>query len=316
MNHLDLDLVVAQALKRLLDGLDGALHVGLDDDVQLLDLPLRNLVEQIVQRGLALRLDQRGARLVAALLGDLAAQAVVVHGGENVARLGHVVKADYLHRVGRARFLHAFALVVYHGADTAIGHAGDDGIAHAQRAVLDQHVGDGAAALVQTRLDDDAARLAVRVRLVVLHLSDQQNHFQQLIDALAGLRGNGHDDRVAAPCFVHQLVLGQLLTDAVGIGGRLIHLVDGDDRLHAGGLRVVDGLNGLRHNAVVRRDDQNGDIRCLRAAGTHGGERLVAGGVEEGDALAVKLHGIRADVLRDAAGLAGGHVALADIIEQ
>ena len=54
----------------------------------------------------------------------------------------------------------------------------------------------------------------------------------------------------------------------------------------------------------------------LGAAGTHGGERLVARGVEEGDGLAVVVDLVGADVLGDAAGLAGGDVGLADRVEQ
>ncbi len=42
----------------------------------------------------------------------------------------------------------------------------------------------------------------------------------------------------------------------------------------------------------------------------------MARGVEEGDGLAVDLHLIRADVLRDAAGLAGGHMGVADRVQQ
>ena len=79
---------------------------------------------------------------------------------------------------------------------------------------------------------------------------------------------------------------------------------------------MVDGLNGLRLDAVLRRNDEDGDIRDHRAAGTHGGERLVARGIEEGDGLALDLHLIGADVLGDAARLAGGDVGIADIVEQ
>mgnify|MGYP003694227057 CR=1 FL=1 len=55
----------------------------------------------------------------------------------------------------------------------------------------------------------------------------------------------------------------------------------------------------------------------LAPRGAHGGERLVAGRVDEGDLLAVgRRHLIGADVLGDAAGLAAGHVGLADGVEQ
>ena len=75
-------------------------------------------------------------------------------------------------------------------------------------------------------------------------------------------------------------------------------------------------LDGLRHDAVVRRHHEDGDVRGLRAAGTHGGERLVARGVEEGDLLAADLHGVGADVLGDAARLARGDAGLADVVQQ
>jgi hypothetical protein len=51
---------------------------------------------------------------------------------------------------------------------------------------------------------------------------------------------------------------------------------------------VVDGFLGLRHHAVVGRDDQHDDVGQLRAAGAHRGERGVAGRVEDDDRLAFR----------------------------
>ena len=79
---------------------------------------------------------------------------------------------------------------------------------------------------------------------------------------------------------------------------------------------MVDRLDGLRHDAVVGGDDDDGDVGDLGAAGAHGGEGLVARGVEEGDPLAVVRDLVGADVLGDAAGLAGGDLGLADRVEQ
>ena len=64
---------------------------------------------------------------------------------------------------------------------------------------------------------------------------------------------------------------------------RQIDLVDRDDHRHAGVLGVADRLDRLRHDLVVGRDDEHDDVGDLRAAGAHGGERLVARRVEEGD---------------------------------
>ena len=80
---------------------------------------------------------------------------------------------------------------------------------------------------------------------------------------------------------------------------------------------MVDGLDGLRHDVVVGCDDDDGDVRHLGATCTHGGEGLVARGVEEGDVSTVgQGHAVGTDVLRDATGLTGDHVGVADVVQQ
>ncbi|MPM74320.1 hypothetical protein SDC9_121307 [bioreactor metagenome] len=79
---------------------------------------------------------------------------------------------------------------------------------------------------------------------------------------------------------------------------------------------MVDGLHGLGHDAVVRGHHQNGDVRNHGAAGTHGGKRLVARRIQEGNGLSVQLHLIRADVLGDAARFALGDRGVADGVQQ
>ena len=104
------------------------------------------------------------------------------------------------------------------------------------------------------------------------------------------LLGAGLDeDRVAAPLLGHEAELGELLLDLLGLRLGLVDLVHGDDDRHAGGLGVVDRLDGLRHDAVVGGHDEDGDVGHLRAAGAHGREGLVAGRVEEGDLPAVVI---------------------------
>ena len=157
---------------------------------------------------------------------------------------------------------------------------------------------------------------AVRVGLEVLHLGDEEDVLEQVVQALAGAGRDGHGRHVTAELLDEHVVLGELLQHAVGVGALEVDLVDRDDDRHAGGAGVVDRLDRLRHDAVVRRDDEHGDVGDLGAAGAHGREGLVAGRVEEGDLLAVDLDLVGADVLRDAAGLLLGDAGLADGVEQ
>ena len=153
--------------------------------------------------------------------------------------------------------------------------------------------------------------------LQVQQLGLQADRLEQLVDARP-LQGRNLDlERLARHALDDDLVLQQVRAHAIGIGVRLVDLVDGHDHRHAGGLGVVDGLHRLRHDAVVGGHHQHHDVGHLGAARAHGGERLVARRVDERDLLAVgRRHLVGADVLRDAAGLAGHHVGLADGVEQ
>ena len=312
----DVDLLVAQLLQRDLDGLGGALNIGLDDDVQVLHLALLDLAEQVVQTDLLHRAVHGVLLLLLALLGQLAGHALVGDHIEVVTGLGHLGHTDDLHGHGGTGVLQLSAAEVGHGTDAAHGGAGDQDIALMQGAVLNQQGGHRAAALLQPGLDDRALGGAVGVGLQLAHLGGQHHHLQQVVDAVAGLGGDLADNGVAAPLLGHQTVLGQLLHDAVGVGTGLIHLVDGDNDRNFGGLGVVDGLNGLGHDAVIGGHDQNGQIGDHRAAGAHGGEGLMAGGVQEGDDLLAHSDLIGADGLGNTAGLAGGHIGVADIVQQ
>ena len=97
----------------------------------------------------------------------------------------------------------------------------------------------------------------------------------------------------------------------------LVDLVDGEDDGHAGSGGVVDCFDGLRHDVVVGGHDDDYKVGDLGAAGTHGGERFVTGGVKEGDVAAVlELDAVRADVLSDAAGFARDYVGVADVVKE
>ena len=100
------------------------------------------------------------------------------------------------------------------------------------------------------------------------------------------MRADVDEDRVAAPLLGHEALLAELALDALGVGLRLVDLVDGDDDGDLRRLRVRDGLLRLRHDAVVGRDDEDDDVRHARAAGAHLREGLVARRVEEDDRAA------------------------------
>ena len=229
---------------------------------------------------------------------------VVLDDAQDVAGGGDFAEAQDDHGRRRPGLLDALAQVVLEGSHATGRLADDDDVADVERAGLDQRGRDRAAVLVQLRLDDRADGAALRVGLELLQVRDEQDHLDQLVEADAGLRRDRHERHVAAVLLDDDAGFGQLGLDPVRVGVRLVDLVHRDDDRDLGRLRVADRLEGLGHDAVVRRDDDHGDVRDLRAAGTHGGERLVARRIEEDDALAVVGDFARTDVLGDPATLA------------
>ena len=202
------------------------------------------------------------------------------------------------------RLLQLLAAVVVERAHLAPGVAGDDRVADLERAAVDEHRRDRAAADVEARLDDRPGRLGVRVRRQLeLGVGDEQDLLEQVVEVLLCFAETSANCVVPPHSSGCSPSVASSVAHAVGVRVGQVDLVDRDDDRHLGRARVRDRLARLRHDAVVGGDDEHGDVRDLRAAGAHGGERLVARRVEERDLAAVVLDLVGADVLRDPAGL-------------
>src|SRR3954454_14965634 len=179
--HVDLE-------HRLLECLDGTGDVTLDDEDERVDLALFESAGKVIERDALAVLRQRGVALDGlAVLGALPSRAVLLGDEEGVAGTRDAREALHLDRPGRVRLGDGLAVLVHHRPDAAVGRARDDRIADAQRSGLDEHGRDGAAALVQLRLDGDTARVLVGVRTEVeSRIRRQQHRVEELLDAGAG----------------------------------------------------------------------------------------------------------------------------------
>ena len=315
MQHREFDLVGGQPRQRVLHGLGRALYVRLDDDPEFFRVAGLLLVE-IFQRGAA-ALGQFGlAPLLLAVFGDLARLGLVAQRRERVAGLGHPGQPQNLDRHRRRGRVHLAVAAVDHGANTPVFRAADERVADLEFALLHKHRGNRPAAAVELGFDDHPARELVCVGAQLHDVGLQNEHLQQVRDAVAGHGRHGRENRLPAHVLGNQAVRHQIALDAVEVGADLVHLVDRDDDGHLGRPGVIDGLDRLRHDPVVGRHDQGDDVRSLGAARAHGRERLVAGRVEKRHAAAVDRHVVRPDVLGDAARLVIGHVGLPDLVQQ
>ena len=171
------------------------------------------------------------ARLAQA--GDVARLALVLDDARQLAGARRVVEAEDLDGIARRRLLDLVAAEVVEGAHAAPGVAGDDRVADAERAALDEHRRDRAAADVEARLDDRPGGLGVRVRLQhELGVGDEQDALQQVVEIRLRLGGDLGELRRAAPLLRLEVLGGELGADTVRVGVRQVDLVDGDDDRH------------------------------------------------------------------------------------
>ena len=215
------------------------------------------------------------------------------------------------------RFGDRLAFVVEQGANAAPLRARDHERADAQRAALDEHGGDGAAAAIEARLDDRAFGVAIGIGDEIEQFGLQRDRLQQLVEVRVLRGGHRHGERFAAELFHLHVMLQQFLHHALRIRLGLVDLVDRHDDGGLGRLGVPDRLDRLRHDAVVGGDDEHDDVGDLGAARAHRGEGRMARRIDERDLRASRRrHLIGADMLGDAAGLARDDVGVADRVEQ
>ena len=317
MHEARFDFVVADLAKCSRDRFDRTLHVALDDKREFLALGVLELLHHLLERALRACRTQRLAALADAIIRQLARTRFVLDDGELIARFRSGVEAQHLDRHRRPSRIDIRAVIVEQRSDAAPSRTGDDDIADMQRAALNENRADGTTSALELRFDDDTFRGARRVRLEVEDFGLQVDGFKQLVEVRPLQRRHRHFERFATHAFDNDFLRQEIGAHAIGIGLRLVDLVDRNDDRNLRGLGVIDRLDRLRHDAVVGRNDQNDDVRHLGAARTHGGERFVARRIDERDLVAVRgFDLIRADMLRDAAGFARDDIRGPDRIEQ
>src|ERR1039458_7701507 len=138
MDDVDLDLALRKLGDLVLDRLQRAGNVGLDDQAQLLARALLGELEDVLQRHLSTRAPRQrlGLEAICALAGELTRATLVLDHAHEFTGLWNAIEAEHLHRLARRRSLHARTGEVMHRADPSEVRAGDERVAPAQRPAL------------------------------------------------------------------------------------------------------------------------------------------------------------------------------------
>ena len=94
-------------------------------------------------------------------------------------------------------------------------------------------------------------RWTLRRGLQFLQVGDQDDHFHQQIQVCFLLCRNIYENCGTAPVFGHQAAIAQLLFYSIGQRAGFVDFIYGNNNRDFRGVRVVDSLEGLRHDAIV-----------------------------------------------------------------
>ena len=184
-DDVDRHLVLRQLGDLVLERLGRAGDVGLDEQRELLELARLDALEDVLERDLAARAARvrLGLEALLALMRELARAAVVLDDADVLAGLGDAVEAEHLDRVAGRGLLDALAVEVVHRADAAPVGAGDERVADAQRAALDEDVTTGPrpGSSLDSMTTPDA--VGARVGLELLELGDDLERVEQVVEA-------------------------------------------------------------------------------------------------------------------------------------
>ncbi len=185
-----------------------------------------------------------------------------------------------------------------------------------QSTILHQHGGNWTAAFVKASLNDNSLGCTIRICFQFFHIGNQQNHFQQIFDPGLLLCRNTDTGDIAAPFLRHNIVFCQFFHNVLRIRTGLIHFVNCNNDADLCCFCMMDCLNRLRHDTIIRSNDQNRDICCHGTAGTHCRKSLMAGRIQKGNHSSVHIHLIGTNMLRNAAGFTFCDIGMTNSIQQ
>ena len=323
MNNAQLNTVIDLNLHEgLFQSFHSTRNVTLDDEVEGLDLAIFESFSEVFERDTLTSLRKLSITLSCfTLFSNLAGCAVFFGNQECVTSARNARETLYLDWTRRCCGVDGLTVFINHGTYTAIGSTGNNGVTYTKSSRFNQDGCYSTASLIQTCFNGNTASILVGVcTQVQTSICSQQYGIKQISNTLTAHCRDVNEHHIATVFFGNQVVFGQLLTYLARVGFRLINLVDGNNNRHVGSLSMVQGLNGLRHDAIVSCNNQDCDVGYLSTTSTHRREGFVTWGVNEGDqaigTFVVRVNLVGTNVLGNTTRFSGNDVCFADCIQQ
>ena len=316
MDGVNTDLRLIHLIQRILQCLNGALNICLNNEVKLLYLGICHGVKEVLQRYVLHAILLLDTSLEGALICQITRITLIGEHAELIACHRNALQAQNFYCVGRTGLCNGMTLGIHHSADATKGHASDKSITNAQRTTGDKNGSNRATTTIKLGLKDVAGSKGRRIALKLQNICFKQDGFKQVINANFLLGRDVYKHVGAAPLLRNDAMLGKLLAYTSGVRTGLIDLIDRNNNGYVRRLGMVDGLDGLRHHAVIRSNNQNNDIGYASTTSTHGGKGLVTRGINKGNGTTLDLNLRCTNCLSNAARLTSSNAGVTNGIQK
>jgi hypothetical protein len=212
------------------------------------------------------------ALLPRAVVGNLAGACFVINHRQAIARVGRTRETKHFYRRRWSCSLHSIAGIGNQRSHPTPFRARHHNVARVQGPALNEDGCDRAAAAIELRLNHGAFGRAIWIGLEVEDFRLQADHFEQLVD-IRFLDGGDFDvHHLTAHRFHLDLMLQKVGADAIGLCVGLSILLMATMIGTLRGLGMMNGLDRLRHHAVIGGDNEYNKVGDLGAARRMAGE--------------------------------------------
>ena len=171
MDHSYNNLLIGKFYKTLFYSLYRTLHIGFDNNRELLKVACLNLVKQIIQGKFTLSFLKK----TVLILGNkccckILSLFIILKGHKNLSGIRNIAKTKDLYRSRRTSLFYTASLIIHHGTYFTIACSGCDKISNMKSTLLYKDRSNRSFAFIQLSLDHKTSCCTVRVCLQLRNL--------------------------------------------------------------------------------------------------------------------------------------------------
>lgn len=282
-------LVGEKIVKRVGDRLDGEMKVEIDEERELISERKMKMVNNMIKRKERKGLEWKGIveRKKMKILRDLKGIGLIGKEWEKVERMRSEMKEEDLKRNWRKRLIKMIEKVIEEGEKEKKLNERKKNIEGMKSEIMDEKGGKRKKKEIEMGLDEKKLRGKVRIGIKIENLGMKKKGIEKIVKIDIVIGRKLEVEKLKENRLKEELVMKKWGEKIMRVGRRIVDIVDRKDDRKKGWIGVIDGLNSMRNEDVIRRKKKNGNIGWMWEKGKNWSKGGVERSIDEGDIMEV-----------------------------